>query len=147
MMGARARGTDERTRGKEADTDMISYTYDPKYGQHRLARRFGKAIVAYTKELYDDEEGCTVTVDIGHDGKVVSVDITMDDEEGDEIARSNGPESVKTRCSKCGEGDISTRHLEACDIRMDYNCKAREEQEHLERHCRNCSYEWCEAIV
>ena len=42
------------------------------------------------------------------------------------------------KCPKCGSSDINDRFLGLDDYK-NYHRVARE---HIERHCRNCQYEW-----
>jgi len=54
------------------------------------------------------------------------------------------------RCPKCNGEDVATRHVkqggkygEPCEF---YSSDVRD-TEHMHRHCRRCSFEWCEACL
>jgi hypothetical protein len=54
------------------------------------------------------------------------------------------------RCPKCNGEDVATRYVEQggkygepCEF---YSADVRD-TEHMHRHCRRCSFEWCEACV
>jgi hypothetical protein len=54
------------------------------------------------------------------------------------------------KCPKCNGEDVSTRYIkqggkygEPCEF---YSADVRD-TEHMHRHCRRCSYEWCEACA
>ena len=55
------------------------------------------------------------------------------------------PYNKKRKCSKCGDKDISTRLCHGGHYGVSRGFCA--EGEHLHRHCRNCSFEWLEAIL
>ena len=53
----------------------------------------------------------------------------------------------KARCPKCNNADVSTQYIKYGG-RYGMPCQSAAEvdyrREHLHRHCRGCSYEWCE---
>ncbi len=101
---------------KEKGNTMIEYTHD-KNGCHYIGLMRGKDSVAYSKELYEHEDGSWVLADIGHDGKLIGVDIRMEDEDTPccvgGCACEEGGEN-KEPCDACKEQAAAT-----CDC-----CKA-----------------------
>ncbi len=57
-------------------------------------------------------------------------------------------------CPKCGSDHIATNyHEEGCSrescacSECSYNDHNRRHAEHLHRYCRNCRYDWCDAVL
>ncbi len=87
---------------------MIEYTHD-KNGCHYVGLMRGADSVARTEEVYTGENGSWVTLDFGHDGNLIGVDIRMEDEE--------------TPCCvggcACEEDGETTESCECCGINLD----------------------------
>jgi hypothetical protein len=89
------------------------------------------------------EQGVVATTgDPRGDGKIVvyGKDITT------AVRASRSGERRVEGCSKCGSTEIATIYH-----RFEYDCgwsdKTKVDHEHLHRHCRGCSYDWCDPIT
>lgn len=85
---------------------MICYTHD-KNGWHYIGMLRGDGSVARSEEVYAGEDGSWVVLDYGHDGKLIGVDIRMEDEEtpccaGGCTCEESGEEVTSESCECCG---------------------------------------------
>lgn len=73
------------------------------------------------------------------------------------MSRPLPPYSREGPCPKCGVGDnvttllnervLSTTFLAGNPYRDTSDCPDQEVRKHLHRFCRNCKFEWCEALA
>ncbi len=99
---------------------MIEYTHD-KNGCHYVGLMRGADSVARSEEVHNGDDGSWVILDFGHDGKLVGVDIRMEDEEPAwEPCEACGED--KEPCDACKE-QASEPPCECCKAELEpCNC-------------------------